>query len=178
MHSINKRNYFVAICTLRGLQAVLEPITFGYCLSALITDVGPDLDLIDELEFDRDRLLEWAITKLKNPKRSVCKPQPWELVDDCALKIKFSWKETTKPFLMDCNCKPIDTLPFGLIEGSVVRIAFYQKPYILKDGVTHGTSLKLIGIQVIRGAPVDKPRELDFDDVAELFGKRNGFIAK
>ena len=64
-------------------------------------------------------------------------------------------------------------------EGSKVKIGFHQKPYILRDGVTYGTSLKLSGIQIISvqsGAGVDTG-DLDEEGVAELFGKTQGFKA-
>ena len=62
-------------------------------------------------------------------------------------------------------------------EGSTVKLAFYQKPYILKDGFTYGTSLKLVGVQV---ATVNSKAGVDTGDmspenVAELFGKTEGF---
>ena len=66
-----------------------------------------------------------------------------------------------------------------LYSGSKVKLAFYQKPYILKDGVTYGTSLKLQGIQVVTlsaAAGVDTG-DLSDSDVAELFGKTQGFKA-
>ena len=66
-----------------------------------------------------------------------------------------------------------------LYGGSKVKLAFRQKPYILKDGVTYGTSLKLAGVQIIAlntSAGVDTG-DLDDASVAELFGKTAGFKA-
>ena len=63
--------------------------------------------------------------------------------------------------------------------GSTVKLAFYQKPYILKDGVTYGTSLKLVGVQLVSvkaGAGVDTG-DMNDVDVAALFGKTDGFKA-
>ena len=54
---------------------------------------------------------------------------------------------------------------------------FFQKPYILKDGVTYGTSLKLKAVQVVslcNSAGVDTG-DMDDTDVAELFGSTQGF---
>ena len=54
-------------------------------------------------------------------------------------------------------------------------LGFYQKPYILRDGVTYGSSLK-VGVQVVSvngQAGVDT--DLDANEVAELFGKTSGF---
>ncbi|MAO19248.1 MAG: single-stranded DNA-binding protein, partial [Phycisphaerae bacterium] len=50
-------------------------------------------------------------------------------------------------------------------------------PYILRDGVTYGTSLKLKGIQLISlqsAAGVDVG-DMSTEDVAELFGSTAGF---
>ena len=66
-----------------------------------------------------------------------------------------------------------------MYSGSQVKLAFYQKPYILKDGVTYGTSLKLVGVQLVSlnsGAGVDTG-DMAAEDVAALFGKTEGFKA-
>ena len=73
---------------LEGYQAVLKPSKFGYSLSAVI-----DQSLVDQLEEDRTDSLKWAESKLKNPKRSVLKPEPWEEVSEGKYKVKFSWNE-------------------------------------------------------------------------------------
>ena len=61
-----------------------------------------------------------------------------------------------------------------LYSGSKVKLAFYQKPYILKDGVTYGTSLKLQGIQVVtvNGSAGVDTGDLSDAAVAELFTRR------
>ena len=70
---------------LEGYQAVLKPSKYGYSLSAVV-----DQDLVDTLETDRSESLKWAESKLKNPKRSLLKPEPWEEVSQGNYKIKFS----------------------------------------------------------------------------------------
>ena len=70
---------------LDGYQAVLKPSKFGYSLSAII-----DSGLVDKLEEDRTDSLKWAESKLKNPKRSTLKPEPWEEVATDKYKVKFS----------------------------------------------------------------------------------------
>ena len=80
---------------------------------------------------------------------------------------------------MDTEGTPITNVDTPVYEGSKVKIGFTQKPYILRDGVTYGTSLKLSGIQIVSvqtGAGVDTG-DLDDDGVAELFGKTQGFKA-
>ena len=159
---------------LEGYQAVLKPSKFGYSLSALI-----DAEMIDALETDREESLEWAQSKLKNPKRSVLKPEPWEEVSPGKFKVKFSWNEDNKPPVVDTEGTHITDESTPMYSGSTVKLGFYQKPYILKDGVTYGTSLKLVGVQLVSlnaAAGVDSG-DMSADDVAALFGKTEGFKA-
>ena len=159
---------------LEGYQAVLKPSKFGYSLSCLVGQ-----DIIDQLEEDRVDTLKWAESKLKNPKRSVCKPEPWEEVTGGQYKIKFSWKDETKPAVVDTEGTHITNENTPLFSGSQVKVAFYQKPYILKDGVTYGTTLKLVGAQIVSlnsDAGVDTG-DLSAEDVSALFGKTKGFKA-
>ena len=159
---------------LDGYQAVLKPSKFGYSLSAIVGE-----DIIDALETDREQSLEWAQSKLKNPKRSVLKPEPWEEVAEGQYKVKFSWNEETKPPVVDTEGTHITDENTPMYGGSTVKLAFYQKPYILKDGVTYGTSLKLVGVQLVSvkaGAGVDTG-DMNDVDVASLFGKTEGFKA-
>jgi hypothetical protein len=160
--------------TLEGYQAVLKPSKYGFSLSALV-----DSKLVQRLEQDRVESLKWAESKLKNPKRSTLKPEPWEEVADDTYKVKFSWNEETRPPVVDSEGTPItdDTTP--IYSGSQVKLAFKQKPYILRDGVTYGTSLKLVGIQVValNGAAGIDRGDLSDVEVAALFGQTPGFKA-
>jgi|TARA_B100001939_G_scaffold4594_1_gene4351 hypothetical protein len=160
--------------TLSGYQAVLKPSKFGYSLKAVVGS-----DLVEKLEEERADCLKWAESKLKNPKRATLKPTPWEEVADGEFTIKFSWAEDKKPPVVDTEGTPITNEDTPVYEGSKVKLGFIQKPYILRDGVTYGTSLKLSGVQVVSvqtGAGVDTG-DLDQDGVAELFGKTQGFKA-
>ena len=168
------KNTFVTenAVVLEGYQAILKPSKFGYSLSAIVNQA-----LVDKLEDDRTETLKWAISKLKNPKRSVCKPEPWLEVSDDKYQVKFSWNAETKPPIVDTEGTPITDENTPLYSGSKVKLAFYQKPYILKDGETYGTSLKLQAVQVVAvasGAGVDTG-DLSAEDAAELFGKTKGF---
>ena len=159
---------------LEGYQAVLQPSKFGFSLKALI-----DQDMVDQLETDRTESIKWAESKLKNPKRSVLRPEPWEEVSDGQYTVKFSWAEDTKPPIVDTEGTAITDTRTPLFSGSKVKLAFWQKPYILPDGVTYGTSLKLHGIQVVScnsEAGVDTG-DMAPEDVANLFGKTQGFKA-
>ena len=157
---------------LEGYQAVLKPSKFGFSLSAIV-----DQDIADKLETDRPDSLKWAESKLKNPKRSVLKPEPWEEVAEGKYTVKFTWNDETKPPVVDTEGTLIEDTDTPLYGGAKVKLAFFQKPYILKDGVTYGTSLKLKAVQVISlasSAGVDTG-DMDEADVAELFGKTEGF---
>ena len=160
--------------TLEGFQAIVAPSKFGYSLAAIVGD-----DMVNTLENERVEVLKWAESKLKNPKRATCKPEPWEEVSQGKYKIKFSWNEENRPPIVDTEGTPITDVKTPLYGGSNVKLAFYQKPYILRDGVTYGSSLKLVGIQVVSvkgNAGVDTG-DLDATEVAELFGTTSGFKA-
>ena len=157
---------------LEGYQAVLQPSKFGYSLKAVV-----DQDMIDKLEDDRTTTLKWAESKLKNPKRSSLKPEPWEEVSDGKYTVKFSWNEEARPPIVDTEGTPVTDARTPLYSGSQVKIAFYQKPYILRDGITYGTSLKLVGIQVVscNGQAGVDTGDMAPEAVADLFGKTQGF---
>ena len=158
--------------TLEGFQAILAPSKFGYSLAAVVCE-----DIVTKLEAERIEVLKWAESKLKNPKRSTLKPEPWEEVSEGKYKIKFSWNAENRPPVVDTEGTQITDEKTPLYGGSTVKLGFYQKPYILRDGVTYGSSLKLVGVQVISvksEAGVDTG-DLDAGAVAELFGKSSGF---
>ena len=157
---------------LEGYQAVMKPSKFGFSLSAIVGD-----DVVDQLETDRPTSLAWAESRLKNKKRSTLKPEPWEEVAEGKYKVKFSWNEDSKPVIIDTEGTPVTDENVPVYSGSKVKLAFYQKPYVLKDGVTYGTSLKLVGVQIvsISSAAGTDVGDMDDTDVAELFGKTKGF---
>ena len=82
--------------------------------------------------------------------------------------------------MVDTEGSPVTDKKTPLYGGSTVKLGFFQKPYILRDGITYGSSLKLVGVQVVSvksdGAGVDSG-ELGEDEVADLFGKTKGFKA-
>ena len=170
----NRNVHVTDTVTLEGFQAVLEPGKFGYSLSAVVNS-----DVVDKLETERADVLKWAESKLKNPKRATLKPTPWEEVADGKYKLKFSWNEERRPPVVDTEGSPITDKKTPLYGGSTVKLGFYQKPYILKDGVTYGSSLKLVGVQVVsvKGDAGVDTGELNEAEVADLFGKTDGFKA-
>ena len=160
--------------TLEGFQAILAPSKFGYSLSAVV-----DTDVVDKLDTERSEVLKWAESKLKNPKRSTLKPEPWEEVSKDKYKIKFSWNEENRPPVVDTEGTQLTDTNIPLYAGSTVKLGFYQKPYILRDGVTYGSSLKLVGVQVVsvKGEAGVDTGDMDVSAVAELFGKSTGYKA-
>jgi len=174
--NMSKNVHVTDAIKLEGFQAILEPGKFGYSLAAIV-----GTSIIDALETERQAVLKWAESKLKNPKRATLKPTPWEEVADGKFKIKFSWGEDKKPPVVDTEGTPVTDAKTPIYGGSTVKLGFFQKPYILKDGVTYGSSLKLVGVQVVEiagsAAGVDAD-SMDDKEVADLFGKTEGFVAK
>ena len=162
--------------TLDGFQAILKPGEWGYKLSALV-----DESLISKLEEERLSALEWAKSKAKNPKRVTIKPEPWEEIDNQkgAYHIRFSWRDGDKiiPVVVDTEGTQIKDIDTPVYSGSKVKLAFFQKPYVLPSGDI-GTSLKLKAVQVVSlnsGAGVVDNGDMTAEDASELFGKSSGF---
>jgi len=171
----NKNVHVTDSVKLEGYQAILEPGKFGYSLSAVV-----DASVVDTLETERADVLKWAESKLKNPKRATLKPTPWEEVAEGKYKLKFSWGEDRRPPVVDTEGSPVTDTKIPLYGGSTVKLGFYQKPYILRDGVTYGSSLKLVGVQVVelnKEAAGTDSGDLNETQVADLFGKTSGFTA-
>jgi len=162
--------------TLDGFQAVLKPGEWGYKLSALVQE-----DLISTLEEERESALEWARSKAKNPKRVTVKPEPWEELDNQkgTYHLRFSWRDGDKiiPVVVDTEGTQIQDKDTPVYSGSKVKLAFFQKPYVLPSGDI-GTSLKLKAVQVVSlnsGAGVVDNGDMTAEDASELFGKSTGF---
>ena len=162
--------------TLDGFQAVLKPGEWGYKLSALVKE-----ELITTLEEERESALEWARSKAKNPKRVTVKPAPWEELDNQkgTYHLRFSWRDGDKiiPVVVDTEGTQIKDTDTPVYSGSKVKLAFFQKPYVLPSGDI-GTSLKLKAVQVVSlnsGAGVVDNGDMTAEDASELFGKSNGF---
>ena len=162
--------------TLDGFQAILKPGEWGYKLSALV-----DESLISKLEEERLSALEWAKSKAKNPKRVTIKPEPWEEIDNQkgSYHLRFSWRDGDKiiPVVVDTEGTQIKDTDTPVYSGSKVKLAFFQKPYVLPSGDI-GTSLKLKAVQIVSlnsGAGVVDTGDMSADQASELFGKSSGF---
>tara|TARA_R100000008_G_C3550037_1_gene149852 strand:- start:442 stop:1023 length:582 start_codon:yes stop_codon:yes gene_type:complete len=162
--------------TLEGFQAVLKPGDWGYKLSVLM-----DKGIVEQLETERESALEWARSKAKNPKRVTVKPEPWEELENRpgTYQVRFSWKDGDKffPVIVDTEGTAIEDKETPIYSGSQVKIAFFQKPYVLPTGDI-GTSLKLKAIQLVSlntGAGVVDDGDMSAEDAQELFGTTKGF---
>ena len=156
---------------LEGYQAIFRPSEkYGnHTLSAVVDD-----QLIQLLSDERPAALDWARSRAKNPRRVTEKYEPWEEVSSGKYQVKFSWKPDNKPPIVDSEGTPIEE-EIPLWSGSLVKLAFKQKPYVTPDAI--GTSLKLVAIQVIQSAGqagVDRG-DLDATEAAALFGQTTGF---
>ena len=160
---------------LEGYQSVFQPSKYGKLnLSCLV-----DETVIEQLESVRNELLEWCKSKVKNPRRAVCKAEPWEeaVGSNGMYTVRFKWNPDEPVPIVDSEGTPI-TEEIPLYSGSLVKVAFRQKPYTLPDD-SYGTSLKLQAIQVIQAsgsAGVDGG-DLDATEAAALFGQTKGFKA-
>ena len=119
--------------TLEGYQAILKPGEWGYKLAALV-----DEKLIKDLEEERESALEWARSKAKNPRRVTVKPEPWEELQTQkgTYQLRFTWKDGDKffPVVVDTEGTQIKDIETPVYSGSKVKLAFFQKPYILPAG--------------------------------------------
>ena len=161
---------------LEGFQAVLKPGDWGYKLSVLM-----DKGIVEQLESERESALEWARSKAKNPKRVSVKPEPWEELENRpgTYQVRFSWKDGDKyfPVVVDTEGTAIEDKETPIYSGSQVKVAFFQKPYVLPTGDI-GTSLKLKAIQLISlntGAGVVDDGDMTPEAATELFGTTKGF---
>ena len=118
---------------LEGFQAVLKPGDWGYKLSVLM-----DKSIVEQLETERESALEWARSKAKNPKRVSVKPEPWEELENRpgTYQVRFSWKDGDKfvPVIVDTEGTTIEDKETPIYSGSQVKVAFFQKPYVLPTG--------------------------------------------
>tara|TARA_R100000278_G_scaffold115964_1_gene95151 strand:- start:2388 stop:2966 length:579 start_codon:yes stop_codon:yes gene_type:complete len=158
--------------TLEGFQAILKPSQYGYCLSTTFDPL-----MINKLEKEREEVLKWAESKLKNKRRGVLKPEPWEEVSKDKYMVKFKWKEEKKPTIVDTEGTPVTDVNIPLYSGSKVKVCFAQKPYILKDNVTYGTTLKLTAVQIVsvKSEAGTDAGDITSDEAVKLFGTSNGY---
>ena len=127
-------------------------------------------DVIKQADSDREELLEWAKTKVSDPKRVALNPPKW---DDDGL-VKYSYEGDTgrpAPVFVDTTGNPIEEAVLkDLRKGTKVRVIAQQKPYT-KPAM--GTTLKVLGVQVVElatGNGAVDSGDLSAEDVASMFG--------
>ena len=130
--------------------------------------------IVKQIESDRVELLEWARTKATGRVQEALEPWSEENV------AKFTYGGETKkpePIFVDTEGTPIDRAVLKDIrKGSTVKLIVQQKPYAMPQKI--GTSLRVLGVQVIElvtGNGAADSGDLSVADVAELFGKAEGF---
>jgi hypothetical protein len=168
------KNRYIFETTLEGFINLGEPSgKFNNCCFAF--RLTPDV--LEQASKDREELLDWARTKVENPKRIALNPEKW---DDEGL-VKFSFDGDTgraRPVFVDSSG---DVIPLAVLKsvsrGTKVKIACQQTPYT-KPAM--GTTIKVIGVQVIELATMNGAVDsgnLSVEDVASLFGTTEGFKA-
>lgn len=139
--------------------------TFSFRLPAAV---------LEQAEADREELLNWARTKIDNPKRVALNPPKW---DDEGL-VKYSYGGETgrpSPVFVDAEGSVLeDSVRASIRKGTKVKLIVDQKPYT-KPAL--GTTLKVLGVQVIQlvSGGVTDSGELTEEDVVALFAQEPGF---
>jgi hypothetical protein len=142
--------------------------------------------LIPILEEGREELLEWAKSKVDNWRRLGIKPEPWdeEGVVKCTYGGTTKNKKTGEEYER-ANVPIVDTsgtlVPKEVLSrvgpGTKVKLIIQHKPYTKPQ---LGTSLKVLGMMIVELKAFDgfgDSGELEPDDLAELFGETEGFVA-
>ena len=168
------KNRYVFSTTLEGFINLGEPAgKFNNCsFSFRLTP-----EVLEQAVQDREELLDWARTKVDNPKRVALNPEKW---DDEGL-VKYSFDGDTgrpRPVFVDASG---DVVPVSVLKsaarGTKVKIACQQVPYT-KPAM--GTTLKVLGVQVVELVTSNGASDsgnLSVDDVKNLFGTTEGFKA-
>lgn len=165
-------NRYVFNTTLEGFINVFEPSgKFNNCCFAFRLPA----EVLEQAEADREDLLNWAKSKVENPKRVALNPPKW---DEEGL-VKFSFDGDTgrpRPIFVDAEGEVLEKAVLRDVrKGTKVRLIVDQKPYT-KPAM--GTTLKVVGVQVIElatGNGAVDSGDLSVEDVASLFGKAEGF---
>ena len=157
---------------LDGFQAIFEPSSKynKHTLQAVI-----DEEHIDAMSVERERQLEWARSKSKQPNRVVVKYEPWEEVSKGKYKVKFSWDPEMKVPVVDSKGTAVTNF-MRLDSGSQVKLVWEQGPYVMPDAI--GTRLKIRAIQIIQAQGnglVDGGGSIDAEAAAAMFGVSDGF---
>ena len=137
-------------------------------------------DVLEKAETDREELLKWA--KSKSTGRVQEAMTPWDESGVCKYTYGAgdgSRKPKPEPVFVDTNGDPIEkSVLMTVRKGTKVNIIVDQKPYAMGPNV--GTSMRVIGVQIVElvsGNGAVDSGDISAEDVAEMFGKVEGFKA-
>lgn len=168
------KNRYVFDTTLEGYVNVYEPsgkynnCCFGFRLPPQV---------LEQAESDREELLEWAKTKVDNPKRVALNPPKWD--DEGLVKYSYAGESgRPEPVFVDTEGSPIErSVLRDVRKGTKVRLIAQQSPYT-KPSL--GTTIKVLGVQIVElvaGNGAIDSGDLSAEDVASIFGTVQGYKA-
>lgn len=135
---------------------------------------------LQKMESDREELLQWARSKSSGRVQEAM--TPW---DEAGL-VKYSYgagdgsrKPKPEPVFVDTDGAPLSPeILRDVRAGTKANLIVQQKPYSMGPNI--GTSLRVVGVQVVElvtGNGAVDSGTLSVDEVAEMFGKVDGFKA-
>lgn len=159
--------------TLEGFINVGEPSgKFNNCTFSF--RIPPNL--LEPIETDRHEALEWAKTKLANPKRCEVALPKWD--EDGLVKYTYAGPESRNPVPIFVDAEGTVLSPeirASIRKGTKARVIVNQVGYPFGQKV--GTKFHVLGVQILElnsGAVTDSG-ELSEDEVIALFQKSAGF---
>ena len=135
---------------------------------------------LQKMESDREELLQWARSKSSGRVQEAM--TPW---DEAGL-VKYSYgagdgsrKPKPEPVFVDTDGAPLaPEILRDVRAGTKANLIVQQKPYSMGPNI--GTSLRVVGVQVVElvtGNGAVDSGTLSVDEVADMFGKADGFKA-
>lgn len=135
---------------------------------------------LQKMESDREELLQWARSKSSGRVQEAM--TPW---DEAGL-VKYSYgagdgsrKPKPEPVFVDTDGAPLSPeILRDVRAGTKANLIVQQKPYSMGPNI--GTSLRVVGVQVVElvtGNGAVDSGTLSVDEVADMFGKVDGFKA-
>ena len=135
---------------------------------------------LQKMESDREELLQWARSKSSGRVQEAM--TPW---DEAGL-VKYSYgagdgsrKPKPEPVFVDTDGAPLaPEILRDVRAGTKANLIVQQKPYSMGPNI--GTSLRVVGVQVVElvtGNGAVDSGTLSVDEVADMFGKVDGFKA-
>lgn len=162
---------FIITTTLDGYINALKPS--GKFNNCTIGFKIPE-DVLPEFDATYEKALEWGKNKLAG-KRFTAELPKWD--DEGFVKVSYGGDSSSPMFpWVDTDGVPLD-LDTQVWKGTVVKLIIDLKPYVYASKI--GCSFKVRGAQVIKlvSSGGSDSGGLDESQVANLFGKADGFKA-